>query len=367
LSVILWVLSDLHLSDDSVSPMFDEDRQGVALERLCERVEAEKGELILLGDVFDLTAMTPPPRGLPAFGRKMGLAMGEAPERPPEVLSAAARRRHPRTIAAIANLARSRAVTVVPGNHDHPLAGPEGRRVLDAAGLERVAIEQTVRRTLADRLVVLQHGHEYDEENAKPNGNGEMLTRVLHHAVVPMLERLPLQPNVRVDPARIVALRPEERMVPILQRWLGRERFPKFCDAFVDLLVDVGALRRVEAWLATPERLREKLDDADDLWERIGGFARSVMRGEQRLAFEKSRPDVLVLGHTHVPDWIAEDGRLYVNLGSWTARALDAVGPLDDMLPVLRLADDARGLRGSLDELETGDSLQTFQSWPFTQ
>jgi UDP-2,3-diacylglucosamine pyrophosphatase LpxH len=361
--VALWVLSDLHLSDDSVAPMFDEERQGLALERLCARIEAEKGELVLLGDVFDLTAMTPPSRGLHAFGRKMRVPIEERPARSPETLGAATKRRHPRSLAAIAALTAKCPVTIVPGNHDHPLACEDGPRILAAVGIERATLATTVIRTIADRRVVLQHGHEYDDDNARANGNGEMLTRVLHHAVVPMLERMAPRPNVRIEPSRIVALRPEERMVPILQRWLDRRDFDRFCDAFVDLLVDVGALKRVEAWFATPERLRQKLDDADDLWERLGGFARSVLRGDEKIQGAE-RPDVLVLGHTHVPDWIAEDGRLYVNLGSWTDRALDAVGPIDDMLPVVRLASDTRGLRATLEELETGNSLETFESWP---
>lgn len=361
--VAVWVLSDLHLSDDSVAPMFDEERQGVAIARLCERIEAEKGELVLLGDVFDFTAMTPPSRGLPSFGKKMGIPMEPRAERSSVTLGAATKKRHPRTLSAIAALSERCSVTIVPGNHDHPLACEDGARILASVGLERANLAKAVTRTIADRRVVLQHGHEYDDDNAHANGNGEMLTRVLHHAVVPMLERMPPRPNVRIEPARIVALRPEERMVPILQRWLERRDFDRFCEAFVDLLVDVGALKRVEAWFATPERLRQKLDDADDLWERLGGFARGALRGEERIE-GADRPDVLVLGHTHVPDWLTEDGRLYANLGSWTDRALDAVGPLDDMLPVLRLAGEGRGLRATLEELESGRSLETFESWP---
>ena len=54
-------------------------------------------------------------------------------------------------------------------------------------------------------------------------------------------------------------------------------------------------------------------------------------------------PDILVLGHTHVLDWAVQEGRpgvqrLYVNLGTWSARASDAAGPLEAMLPVFRIA-----------------------------
>ena len=354
----LWVLSDLHLGDATVAPMFREDRQGKCVEALCARIEAEgDGELVLLGDVFDLTAMRPPQRGLPAFGRKMGIALPDPPERSPRELCAAARRRHERTLSAIAALSRTAKVTLVPGNHDFALGEADGPACLAAAGLERVAIEPRVTRVVAERNVSMMHGHELDDDNAAPGGSGEMLTRVLHHAIVPMLERLPSRPNVAIDPTRVVCLRPEERIVPVMQRWLSRKQFDAFVDALLDLMVDTGSLSRVKAWLTTPEKLREKLDDADDLWERVGAYAREHL-------CKHDSPDLLVYGHTHVPDWSIEDRAehqvVYANLGSWTDRATDAVGPFDRTLPILRIGEDARGLRATMEDLQSGDVLETF-------
>jgi UDP-2,3-diacylglucosamine pyrophosphatase LpxH len=309
--------------------------------------------------VFDLTGMTPPKHGLPAFGRKMGVSLENVAERSPRELCAATRRRHERTLSAIEALSRSSRVTLVPGNHDWALGGDGGRDALDAAGLSRVQVEANVTRTIAERRVLLQHGHELDDDNAAPGGAGEMLTRLLHHAIVPMLERLPTRPNVVIDPTRVVCLRPEERIVPVMQRWLSRKQFETFVDALLDLMVDIGSLSRVKAWLATPEKLRAKLDDADDLWERVGTHARDRIRKDDS-------PDVLVFGHTHVPDWALEDRggtqAVYANLGSWTDRATDAVGPFDRMLPLVRIGADARGLRATLEDLESGRVLETFDA-----
>lgn len=366
----LWVMSDFHLADASTVAMFDEGMQGKRMAALCERIAGEgEGELVLLGDIVDLTAMQPPPRGVAKFGKKMGIDLHDAPERDPVAMCAATRLRHAATLAAIAGLPERVRVTLVPGNHDHHFGVATGRAALDAAGLERVEIACEVVREIAERRVLLQHGHELDDANAKAGGEGEMLTRVMHHALVPMLERIVPPPNVRFAPVRLAALRPEERMVPVLRRWLGEHRFETFADALTDLLVDVGALSRVEAWFATPERLRKRLDDADDLWERVGADARATLEGSKVLSAAAPQPDVLVLGHTHVPDWVAGDvdqaaerQRLYVNLGSWTSSARDALSPFDDTLPVLRIDAPARGLRATLEELVSGRVMESFDA-----
>ena len=369
----LFVLSDLHLADDTVVSMFDEDVQGKKIVALCDRVAREKdAELVLLGDVFDLTAMTPPPGGVAKFGAKMGVDLVDLPARSAVDMCASARRPHERTLKAIDDLASGVTVTLVPGNHDHHFGAVDGRAALDAAGLRHVRIEPETVRTLGGRVVLLQHGHALDPDNAEPSGKGEMLTRVLHHAVVPMLQKIPRPPNVPVDPARLVLLRPEERMMPVLERWLSRSQYEAFMPAFLDLLVLVGSLSSVESWFATPARLRERLDDADHLWERTGTHARDALRGLGGISGSIPRPDVVVLGHTHVPDWAVEGGkddggaaerqRLYVNLGSWTARANDALGPFDDTLPVLRIEDGPSGLSATFEELSERAVLGRFES-----
>ncbi|HYY51927.1 MAG TPA: hypothetical protein VE755_03590, partial [Myxococcales bacterium] len=82
LYVALYVLSDLHLDERGEARMFSDERQGRELSALCERVARQDGaELILLGDVFDFTAMQPPPKGLPEFFRELDVPREERPRR----------------------------------------------------------------------------------------------------------------------------------------------------------------------------------------------------------------------------------------------------------------------------------------------
>src|SRR5438094_308913 len=83
-------------------------------------------------------------------------------------LSAAARA-NPRAVDALARLSERSRVTLVPGNHDHQLATPEGGAALAAIGL-RVERTRSVVRTVAGRTAVLQHGHEHDRGNADRTG-----------------------------------------------------------------------------------------------------------------------------------------------------------------------------------------------------
>ncbi|HET9753996.1 MAG TPA: hypothetical protein VFP52_13580, partial [Myxococcales bacterium] len=222
---------------------------------------------------------------------------------------------------------------------------------------------QAVRR-LMDRWVVLQHGHAWDPANATPSGGGETMTAVLHHAVVPFIRHLAPRTNVHIDADRLVTLRPEERVVPVLERWLKPGVFERFIDAFLELLVENDYLSRAAAWLTTPSIIRSRLKMDDDLWERAGRTALAALEGQKSLPGKPPPPDVLVLGHTHVIDWAVAEGRpgvqrLYVNLGTWSARASDAAGPTEATLPVLRIDADARKLRAEL--FDMSGRQRTFQ------
>jgi hypothetical protein len=141
--------------------------------------------------------------------------------------------------------------------------------------------------------------------------------------------------------------------VPVLERWLKPGIFEKFIDALLEILVANGVMPRAMAWLATPGMLRARLKDDDDLWERAGRTAIAALEGSKALPGKPPPADVLVLGHTHVMDWAVTEGRpgaqrLYVNLGTWAARATDAAGPMDATMPLLRIEADTRALRAQL-------------------
>lgn len=374
----LFVCSDLHLGESGGARMFFDAEQGMRFAELCALVAKTEGELILLGDVFDLTAAAPPRKGLEAFARAVEVpGLGERKERPAAEVMRSIRHANPVALDALEALSAEARVTLVPGNHDRHLGEPGGREALDAAGLSAVGIEGGAVRTVGERVAVLQHGHAWDPSNATAKGGGEVMTSVLHHAVIPFLRHLQPRLNITVEPERVVALRPEERVVPVLERWLPAGRFETFLDAFLELLVENGYVSRALSWLATPERIRGRLKDDGDLWERAGRTALDALEGKGPLPGKPPPPDILVLGHTHVIDWAVQEGRarpsgpgghrgpvqrLYVNLGTWTARAADAAGPLELTFPVLELSQSQRAFTAHLRDFSRHPrTLQRFE------
>jgi UDP-2,3-diacylglucosamine pyrophosphatase LpxH len=366
--VALFVVSDLHLGESALASMFRDSEQGVRLADLCAGIAQDpENELVLLGDIFDLTAAHPPRKGLTEFGLALDVPIEDKPPRPLPAMMRSIRESNPIAFDALESLTHEARVTLVPGNHDRHLGEPGGREALDTAGLSRVQIEPQAVRRMLDKVVVLQHGHAWDPSCATPTGGGETLTSVLHHAVIPFLRHLAPRSNVVIDPDRVVALRPEERVVPVLERWLKQGVFERFIDAFLELLVENGYLSRAASWLATPGLIRSRLKEDDDLWERAGRSALEALEGSKPLPGKPPPADLLVLGHTPVMDWAVHEGRpgvqrLYVNLGTWASRASDAAGPLDATLPLFRIEADQRQLRAQLlDVSENWRTLQRFE------
>ncbi len=366
----LYVISDLHIGESVVAPMFRDQDQGRRIAELCERVASEPGsELVLLGDILDLTASIPPHKGVTQFGLSLDVPIEDKPARPLPAILRGIRECNPVAIEAIEKLSGRAPVTLVTGNHDRHLSEPGGREALDAAGLPHVRVEAMASRRVLDKWVVLQHGHLWDPSNAGAHGAGEVMTGVIHHAVIPFLRHLAPRSNVHIDVERLVALRPEERVIPVLARWLKPGVFERFIDALLQILVENGALARPLAWVTTPTLLRWRLKEDDDLWERAGASALAVLEGAKSLPGKQKPPppDVLVLGHTHVVDWAVHEGRpgvqrLYVNLGTWSHRATDAAGPMDATMPLLRIEADSRRLHAELLDLShRWRALQRFE------
>ncbi|HWE23795.1 MAG TPA: hypothetical protein VG496_07615 [Myxococcales bacterium] len=345
----LFVVSDLHLGETGLARMFHDHSQGMRFAELCSFVgRTPDSELLLLGDIFDVTASLPPARGVTQFGRALEVPLEDREPRPLPGICASIRENNPVALDALEALCSDAPVTLVIGNHDRHLATPEGRAALDFAGLSGVRVESLSVRKVGEKTVVLQHGHEWDPSNATPTGGGEVMTAVIHHAVVPFLRHLAPRSNVSIDADRVIALRPEERVVPVLERWLKPGMYERFIDAFIEILVANGYMSRALSWLATPERIRGRLKDDDDLWERAGRAALGALQGHRSIPGKPPPPDVFVLGHTHVIDWAVQEGRpgvqrLYVNLGTWAARTSDAAGPVEAILPVFRLDAPVRG------------------------
>src|SRR2546423_6939618 len=148
--VAVYVISDLHLDENDDARLFRDDRQGRALASLCEQIAHDGAELVLLGDIFDLTAMTPPERGLRRFFARLAVEAAPRPRRPVAALVRAGARANPHAIDALARLSDRVRVTLVPGNHDHQLASAEGGAALAAVGL-RGERTRSVVRTISGR------------------------------------------------------------------------------------------------------------------------------------------------------------------------------------------------------------------------
>ncbi len=156
----LFVVSDLHLSETTLACMFRDSEQGHRFAEVCTGIGRNPdNELVLLGDIFDLTAAHPPPKGLADFGRALDVPLEDRPPRPlPEIMSGI-RECYPTALGALEAVSSEARVTLVPGNHDRHLGEPGGREALDAAGLSKVQIEPMAVRRVLDKVVVLQHGH----------------------------------------------------------------------------------------------------------------------------------------------------------------------------------------------------------------
>src|SRR5258708_22561166 len=78
---LLYALSDLHLQAPIEPFLFTRLKETIFGKVAAEAFE-QGATLLLAGDVFDLTGMTPPPHGLGAFFKQIGLTVATALELP---------------------------------------------------------------------------------------------------------------------------------------------------------------------------------------------------------------------------------------------------------------------------------------------
>ncbi|MFL5387840.1 MAG: metallophosphoesterase, partial [Myxococcales bacterium] len=267
--MITYVISDVHLDGETGDgTLFDDRRNGPAVAALCDRIAREGAELVLAGDALDLTSMTAPRKGLERFYEKMEMRTEPPLRRSLAELCARVREANPKAVEALGTLSVRVPVTLIPGNHDRHFGDEGAAAALAAIGL-RVTITPSVVRTVGGRNVVVQHGHEHDEGNSRREGTGEVMTQVLHNAIIPFLREKGSKPGVRMDASRVVALRPEEAVISVLERWLDEKTFRKFFRALLQLLAKNGYV----AWpvgllsaLVTPNRVRRAIEEDDRLW-----------------------------------------------------------------------------------------------------
>ena len=101
----LFVVSDLHLGQTGLARMFHDQSQGMRLADLCSVVaRTPDSELVLLGDIFDVTASLPPARGLGKFARTLDVPLEERPAPPLTSICASIRENNPVALDALEGL-----------------------------------------------------------------------------------------------------------------------------------------------------------------------------------------------------------------------------------------------------------------------
>src|SRR5438309_1770014 len=79
------------------------------------------------------------------------------------------------------------------------------------------------------------------------------------------------------------ALRPEEAVISVLERWLDPKTFRHFFRAFLRLLAVNRKLPAPAAWLAgfiSVDRVRKAVERQDRLWEQTGFAALYALQGK---------------------------------------------------------------------------------------
>ncbi len=348
-----YITSDLHLHDDDQPFLFTDGKEEIFVQ-MAEEIRVSGSQLILAGDVLDLTGLQPPALGLDEFFAKVLPAEIAVPTRVPTrsvtARMRAVQERFPRFFRALQPLAKEGRLHMIPGNHDFELTTDEGRSAL-ATALDipaGTAILHPTYRT--GDFLVTAHGHEFDPSNQTTHGvenRGAIITRALYHGLMPAMRALGIGGAVAIP-----AVRPEENVVTGLEHLLAMEDVHAVLVAFVELLRINGyfaGFAEVAASIAThlvtgllsPQAVRERLADDTALAADTKRAAEEVLSGKRTLdGVGVPLPKVLIFGHTHERD----GSRNYVNLATWidhvtTLKKADLDDP-DRTLPVVVINGD---------------------------
>jgi UDP-2,3-diacylglucosamine pyrophosphatase LpxH len=344
-AVRVYCLSDLHLQDQDEPFLFTAEKEKV-FARVCQEALDTGATLVLSGDVFDLTGMTPPAQGLAEFFSKVA----PTARRRPTATGVSAQiqslhGRFPSFFSGLANLAKANRLWMIPGNHDCEIPSDAGRAALaQALGISTASLVLASEFRVGDFLFT-EHGNEYDDSNRTDHGcknRGATITAALYHAIIPALVALDVSPEAA---HAVPAVRPEENIVNGLELYLGEDKAKVLLLAFVELLRVNGyftGLDDAKVWLAThllpflvsPENVRKALADDTDLKSVTRSHAQAILAGQEQSSAGPV-PKVVVMGHTHELDATSD----YVNLGTWvdhvTGLAPADLINVDRSLPVL--------------------------------
>ena len=332
----VFVVSDMHLMDRQEAFLFNFEKER-AFVRLCDFIQDED-ELILAGDIFDLTGMTPCRVGqLEFFNESVPLHLHDKKTieacskiRTTEELLLAIKRTFPDFFNCLNKLALKKQLSYIPGNHDCDFLQKSGQRIFEKVlGITDGFIQWKRTVIIGNELAVI-HGNEFDPANQTDRGcqnPGFVFTSALYHAVLPALRMHGVHP-ILLD--ALPAVRPEEESVIGIQHYLNSEDCKKILLGLARLIQKNGFFlgkNAIPTWflshsfpiisklvrqMITPERVRSVLPKEDQIKSKARKGCESML--DQLI---KKNPNlkkaIIIAGHTHQLD--ATDR--YVNLGTW--------------------------------------------------
>lgn len=372
-----FVISDLHLMDRSQKFLFNSDKE-TAFCRFSEMIFESDGRLVLAGDIFDFTGMTPCQKGNLEFFQEVLQSSQLNQEamklagtlRSTKDLLLGCRTAFPRFFEVLSKLAEQKKLIYLPGNHDCDFLRASSRDDLaDVLGVYHDRIEWT-KQYEQGHCFVVSHGNQFDPPNNTDRGcrnPGYVFTSALYHSVLPALQMMGIDSLIL---EAIPAVRPEEQVVVGLQEHLSTEDCQKMLLALTRLLARnrfFQGLSSLPGWILTHEiplvsrlmrngvtvqRVRSLLPKD----EKLMADARS---GAEKMRVELVRRDprfetaLIILGHTHELDLQPN----YFNLGTW----LDHIGGLkpehlmnpEISLPVLSIYEDGQACLYNVRDLQT--------------
>jgi UDP-2,3-diacylglucosamine pyrophosphatase LpxH len=374
-----FVVSDLHLMDRQESFLFNAEKEKV-FNRLGDIITERNAQLVMAGDIFDLTGMSPCCNGqreffteaLPEECRDAAKIERVSQIRSTTELLKSTQKTFPDFFKTLARLARQKKLIYIPGNHDCEFLHAHGQLILSQLlQVEKNDITWQRRFEIPGSLLVV-HGNEFDGPN-RTNHNcqnpGYVFTSAMYHAVLPALDMLGVNSHVL---SAIPAVRPEEETVIGMQHYLGEEATRRVLIALVRLLQRNGFFRgwgSIPAWFlnhdfplasrwirkgVTPERIRAILPQEDWLMKQARLGAKKL-----RAHSRSQSAEMIVMGHTHELDLQTD----YLNLGTWIDH-IDGLTPekvaaAEISLPVFIRKESGEAMLYDCKELSTKGSLES--------
>ncbi|WP_225335722.1 metallophosphoesterase [Halomicrobium urmianum] len=391
---VYYVVSDLHIGGDEQLEHVEFLDELLAF---LQRLEAtdEDAELIINGDAF----------GLWEFTGLEGLAKFDALEAT-----------YPELFEQFRATGETVPITLLPGNHDHELAAYDAYVDRFAKYNVELVPEQSLTRTVGDRAIHFEHGHQRDPNNRIEDWGSPHATPLGYYYNTLVTSRAgQLSNRGRYNWLKDVqAVTPTERMPAwLISKYFYREMHPLLRYALVPflLLFNVSALLAVlvgldlaGVWsmpLAQTEAFLGQFGTAGAaLWfllavnvavagllvlvgiplyfirrdvrrtiQRFGVFetaltvdAEAPYEAAAREVFDEQRETaIFCYGHTHRPTLQAIDGGLLVNTGTWLKRLHRRDGVIGILppvfyptyhIPVVRIAAEEEGVAVEFEEIE---------------